>query len=43
MPAIHTARMNAKQFLELGEDPQGIRLELVDGEIEMAPSPVPDH
>lgn len=43
MPAIHTARMTARQFLELGEDPPGIRLELVDGEIEMAPSPVPDH
>jgi Uma2 family endonuclease len=35
--------MTARQFLELGEDPPGIRLELVDGEIEMAPSPVPDH
>lgn len=43
MPATHTAKMTAKQFLELGEDPPGIRLELVDGEIEMAPSPIPRH
>jgi Uma2 family endonuclease len=43
MPAIHTAKMTARQFLELGEDPPGIRLELVDGEIEMAPSAIPDH
>ena len=27
----------------LGEDPPGIRLELVDGEIEMSPSPLPQH
>lgn len=43
MPAINTARMTARQFLELGEDPPGVRLELVDGEIEVAPSPMPDH
>lgn len=35
--------MTAKQFLELGEDPVGIRLELVDGEIEMSPGPEPKH
>jgi Uma2 family endonuclease len=43
MPAIHTAKMTARQFLELGEDPPGIRLELVDGEIELSPSPIPKH
>ncbi|MEM1213978.1 MAG: Uma2 family endonuclease [Planctomycetota bacterium] len=43
MPALSTARMTAKQFLALGEDPPGVRLELVDGEIEMSPSPMPRH
>jgi len=43
MPAVQTAKMTAKQFLELGEDPPGIRLELVDVEIEMSPSPLPRH
>lgn len=43
MPAIQTARLNARQFLQLGEDPAGVRLELVDGEIEVAPSPAPRH
>jgi len=43
MPAVQTAKMTATQFFELGEDPPGIRLELVDGEIEMSPSPVPRH
>jgi len=35
--------MTFGQFLGLGEDPDGIRLELVDGEIEMSPSPLPRH
>ncbi len=35
--------MTARQFLALGEDPPGVRLELVDGEIAVSPSPVPDH
>jgi len=35
--------MTARQFLELGEDPPGVRLELVDGEVAVSPSPVPDH
>ncbi len=43
MAAVSTAKMTARQFLELGEDPPGIRLELVDGEIELSPSPIPDH
>src|SRR5690606_25621918 len=43
MPAMSTAKMTAAQFFELGEDPPGVRLELVDGEIEVSPSPVPRH
>ena len=43
MPVINTARMTARQFLELGQDPPGVRLELVEGGIEVAPSPVPSH
>ncbi|HUB23794.1 MAG TPA: Uma2 family endonuclease [Tepidisphaeraceae bacterium] len=41
--SLSTIKMTASQFLELGEDPVGIRLELVDGEIEMSPSPEPKH
>ena len=34
-------RMNAEQFFMLGEDPPGLRLELVDGRgIAMSPSPI---
>ena len=36
-------KMTARQFLALGEDPPGVRLELVDGEIAVSPSPIPDH
>jgi len=43
MPAISTARLTASQFLKLGEDPPGVRLELVDGEIEVSPSPTFIH
>ncbi len=35
--------MTARQFLQLGEDPPGIRLELVNGEIEMSRGPNPQH
>lgn len=42
MPIISTIKMTARQFLELGEDPAGVRLELVDGEIAVSPSPIPD-
>jgi Uma2 family endonuclease len=38
-----TIKMTARQFLELGEDPPGVRLELVNGEIAVSPSPIPDH
>lgn len=43
MSTISTAKMTARQFLQLGEDPPGVRLELVDGEIAVSPSPIPDH
>jgi Uma2 family endonuclease len=35
--------MTAQQFLQLGEDPPGVRLELVEGEIAVSPSPTPAH
>jgi Uma2 family endonuclease len=38
-----TTKMTARQFSLLGEDPPGVRLELVDGEIAVSPSPTPDH
>src|SRR5438874_4488933 len=41
--SVSTIKMTARQFLELGEDPPGVRLELVNGEIAVSPSPVPDH
>src|SRR5262245_57968414 len=40
---VSTIKMTARQFLELGEDPTGVRLELVNGEIAVSPSPIPDH
>lgn len=40
---VSTVRMTARQFLELGEDPVGVRLELVDGEVAVSPSPMPSH
>ena len=43
MPIVSTARMTARQFLQLGEDPPGVRLELVNGEVAVSPSPSPDH
>jgi len=38
-----TTKMTAQQFLQLGEDPPGVRLELVNGEVAVSPSPIPDH
>ena len=35
--------MTARQFLMLGEDPPGVRLELVNGEVAVGPSPTPEH
>lgn len=43
MPIVSTTRMTARQFAALGEDPPGVRLELVNGEIAVAPSPTPEH
>jgi Uma2 family endonuclease len=43
MPVVSTTKMTASQFLELGEDPPGVRLELVDGEVAVSPSPTPEH
>ena len=40
---VSTAKMTARQFLELGEDPPGVRLELVDGEVAVSPIPIPAH
>lgn len=38
-----TVKMNAQQFLLMGEDPPGVRLELVNGEITVSPRPSLDH
>ena len=43
MPTVSTIRMSAQQYLRLGEDPPGVRLELVEGEIAVSPSPIPRH
>src|SRR3954467_3406523 len=43
MSVVSTIKMTARQFLELGEDPPGVRLELVNGEIAVSPSPNPSH
>jgi Uma2 family endonuclease len=38
-----TIRMTADQYLQLGEDPPGTRLELVDGEIAVGPGKYAGH
>lgn len=43
MPVVSTTKMTARQYLMLGEDPPGVRLELVDGEIAVSPSLRPRH
>lgn len=43
MSIISTTKMTAQQFLQLGEDPPGVRLELVNGEVAVSPSPIPEH
>jgi Uma2 family endonuclease len=43
MSIVGTIKMTARQFLELGEDPPGVRLELVDGEVAVSPSLIPAH
>jgi len=43
MAVVSTVKMTAGQFLRLGEDPPGVRLELVNGEVAVSPSPTPKH
>jgi len=43
MPVVSTIKMKAQRFLQLGEDPPGVRLELVDGEVAVSPSPMPRY
>lgn len=43
MPIVSTTKMNWRQYLQLGEDPPGLRLELVNGEVAVSPSPNPIH
>src|SRR6059058_6034472 len=43
MPVVSTTKMTAQQFLMLGDDPPGVRLELVNGEVAVSPSPTPEH
>lgn len=43
MPVVSTTKMTADQFLQLGADPTGVRLELVEGEVAVSPSPTPEH
>ncbi len=43
MSSASTIKMTARQFLLLGEDPPGVRLELANGEIAVSPSPLPTH
>jgi Uma2 family endonuclease len=43
MPVVSTAKMTARQFLVMGEDPPGVRLELVNGEVAVSPRPSLDH
>ena len=43
MPVVSTAKMTARQFLRLGEDPPAVRLELVEGNVAVSPSLRPRH
>jgi Uma2 family endonuclease len=40
---IHTQKLNVEQFFQLGGDPSGARLELIDGDIIVSPSPSRSH
>jgi Uma2 family endonuclease len=43
MPVVSTAKMTARQYLMLGDDPPGVRLELVNGEVAVSASPRARH
>ncbi|HUO08232.1 MAG TPA: Uma2 family endonuclease [Phycisphaerae bacterium] len=43
MTTINQTKLTAQKFLMLGEDPPGVRLELVHGEIAVSPSPSYPH
>jgi hypothetical protein len=43
MAHVSTAKMTSRQYLMLGEDPPGVRLELVDGQIAVYPGQTPEH
>lgn len=43
MTLAHSIKMTADQYLHLGEDPPGVRLELVDGEVFVSASPATVH
>src|SRR5882724_3826267 len=43
MPLVSTTKMTARQYALLGEDPPGVRLELVDGAIAVGPGLYPEH
>jgi hypothetical protein len=43
MPIVGTTKMAAQQFLQIGGDPPGVRMELVDGEVAASAGPLPRH
>lgn len=43
MALVSTVKMTSRQYLMLGEDPPGVRLELVDGQIAVHPGQTPEH
>ena len=43
MSSLSTAKMTSQQFLMMGEDPPGVRFELVNGEIVVSLSPNSEH
>ncbi len=43
MSSLSTSKLTSQQFLMMGEDPPGVRLELVNGEIVVSPSPTSEH
>jgi Uma2 family endonuclease len=43
MSALNSVRMKSEQFLMMGEDPPGVKLELAHGEVVLGQSPSPVH